>query len=74
MLLAFSGFPVFMAVQAVKSIERTAYETWVTAAFKPLDDILVIKVESRELTRARFKLQYYEHNTNSVLAIFYWPS
>ena len=27
MLLAFSGLPVFIEVQAVKSIDRTAYET-----------------------------------------------
>jgi len=32
MLLAFSGFPVFMAVQATKSIERIAYEICVAAA------------------------------------------
>lgn len=35
-LLALSGFPVFMAVSAMKSNDRTAYDTCATAAFKPL--------------------------------------
>jgi len=50
MLLAFSGLPVFIAVQAMKSIPSIAYETCVAAAFKPLKDILLIRVESLELT------------------------
>jgi hypothetical protein len=52
MLLAFSGLPVFIEAQALKSIARTAIETCVTAAFNPLEDILAINVESRELTRS----------------------
>ena len=50
MLLAFSGFPVFMAVQATKSIERIAYEICVVAAFKPLKVILLSRIFSLEFT------------------------
>jgi hypothetical protein len=46
MLLAFSGLPVFIEVQAVNSIDSTAYETWATAALSPLDDILSIKARA----------------------------
>jgi hypothetical protein len=42
-----------MAVQVVKNIELTAYETCVAAAFKPVNDILLIRVESLELTLSR---------------------
>jgi hypothetical protein len=50
MLLAFSGLPVFMAVQAVKSIPSIAYENCVAAAFKPLRVILLSRADSLEFT------------------------
>ena len=36
----------------VHARDRTVYETQVTAALKPLEDILVIRVESREITHS----------------------
>jgi hypothetical protein len=50
MLLALLGFPVFMAVWAMKNNASTADETYVIAAFKSLKVILPIMVDSLEFS------------------------
>jgi hypothetical protein len=58
MLLALLSFPVFMAVWAMKNNASTAYETCVTAAFKPLKVILPIRVDSLEFSLSTELLAY----------------